>query len=434
MINLSSEKEVLGVNDNKSNDQLPKGVFLSCEKNTVFSWCLPEDYNKEISPWHFRQLTNSKLPWFYFFEFNIIDIHEVNDQTQTVTLEMLFKVKWYEPRILVNVTSAEWKEQTIKVDGEDYVGIPISQMQEFWIPDIEVYRLKKYTTQNVLRPTASFRTNANKLLRYVARIEMVLSCQMDFGKYPFDVHTCTSQQGSFYNTQDIVDCNSTFSRDDLKQRNLQYAVKVSDLPHQYHTTEVYGSLWATCGFQMVFTRKKIAIFCQVYLTSTLLVFVSWVSFLINPNSVPGRMGLLVTVFLVLINIFIGVKGNSPTSSGFLSAIDIFLVVCLGHVFCAILEYAIVMTLNYRKMADGLRAEKTGASTSIEHKTESSPSLVKISRTLDETMHTTPNEFMNQHPRLCKSEEGITTLDRVSLICYPISFTAFIVLYLCFYLN
>ena len=43
MINLSSEKEVLGVNDNKSNDQLPKGVFLSCEKNTVFSWCLPED-------------------------------------------------------------------------------------------------------------------------------------------------------------------------------------------------------------------------------------------------------------------------------------------------------------------------------------------------------------------------------------------------------
>ena len=93
MINLSSEKEVLGVNDNKSNDQLPKGVFLSCEKNTVFSWCLPEDYNKEISPWHFRQLTNSKLPWFYFFEFNIIDIHEVNDQTQTVTLEMLFKVK-----------------------------------------------------------------------------------------------------------------------------------------------------------------------------------------------------------------------------------------------------------------------------------------------------------------------------------------------------
>ena len=37
------------------------------------------------------------------------------------------------------------------------------------------------------------------------------------------------------------------------------------------------------------------------------VIVSWVSFLINPHVVPGRMGLLVTLFLVLINIFNSVR-------------------------------------------------------------------------------------------------------------------------------
>ena len=437
MINLSSEKEFFGENDNKSSSQAKTNFFLSCNTNTDFAWCLPEDYNKEISPWHFRQLTNSRLPWLYIFEFNIIDIHEVDDQTQTVTLEMLFKIKWYEPRIVINVTSTEWKEHTMKVDGEDYVGIPISQMQEFWIPDIEVYRLKKYTTQNVLRPTASFRTNGNKLLRYVARVEMVLSCQMDFGKYPFDVHVCTSQQGSFYNTQGIVDCNSSFSKNDTKQRTLQYEVKVLDLPKEYHTTEVYGSLWATCGFQMVFTRKKIPIFFQVYLTSTLLVFVAWVSFLINPTAVPGRMGLLVTVFLVLINIFIGVKRDSPKSSGFLSAIDIFLVVCLGHVFCAILEYALVLAANCRNIADVFgkeKNEKTVLSTSRQLKTGPSQLAVKDARSLDEKIHMTPKEFRNQNPRSFELEEGITTFDRVSMICYPISFTAFIVLYLYFYLH
>ena len=38
--------------------------------------------------------------------------------------------------------------------------------------------------------------------------------------------------------------------------------------------------------------------------------VSWISFLIPPDIVPGRMALLITLFLVLINIFNNVTTNS----------------------------------------------------------------------------------------------------------------------------
>ena len=41
--------------------------------------------------------------------------------------------------------------------------------------------------------------------------------------------------------------------------------------------------------------------------SCMFVVVSWVSFLIKPEVVPGRMALLVTLFLVLINIFNSVR-------------------------------------------------------------------------------------------------------------------------------
>ena len=47
--------------------------------------------------------------------------------------------------------------------------------------------------------------------------------------------------------------------------------------------------------------------CQVYLPSFMFVVTSWVSFLIKPEVVPGRMALLVTLFLVLINIFNSVR-------------------------------------------------------------------------------------------------------------------------------
>jgi hypothetical protein len=42
------------------------------------------------------------------------------------------------------------------------------------------------------------------------------------------------------------------------------------------------------------------VLAQVYLPSFMFVVVSWISFLVKPEIVPGRMALLVTLFLVLV--------------------------------------------------------------------------------------------------------------------------------------
>ena len=61
--------------------------------------------------------------------------------------------------------------------------------------------------------------------------------------------------------------------------------------------------YATCGFRVMLSRKRYQMIFQIYGPCVLFVVVSWVSFLIPPKIVPGRMALLVTLFLVLINIF-----------------------------------------------------------------------------------------------------------------------------------
>ena len=99
-----------------------------------------------------------------------------------------------------------------------------------------------------------------------------------------------------------------------------------------------------CGFTINLYRNRVQIFFQVYLTCILFVIVSWASFIINPDVVPGRMGLLVTIFLVLINIFNGAKLNEPISS-FLNAIDIYILGCIGHVFLVLSEYVIVLSMD-----------------------------------------------------------------------------------------
>jgi len=55
-------------------------------------------------------------------------------------------------------------------------------------------------------------------------------------------------------------------------------------------------------FQMQIKRKTMQVLVQVYLPSFMFVIVSWISYLVKPEVVPGRMALLVTLFLVLVRI------------------------------------------------------------------------------------------------------------------------------------
>ena len=71
-----------------------------------------------------------------------------------------------------------------------------------------------------------------------------------------------------------------------------------------------------------------------YFIPGLFVVVSWVSFLVPPEVVPGRMAMLITLFLVLINIFNTVTSASPNTEG-MNAITAWMLVCIFFVFGAL---------------------------------------------------------------------------------------------------
>ena len=79
----------------------------------------------------------------------------------------------------------------------------------------------------------------------------------------------------------------------------------------------YGELgnFSVAGFEMILARHLSHYLITYYLPSGLFVMVSWISFLIPPEIVPGRMSLLVTLFLVLVNIFNNITTNTPKAEG-----------------------------------------------------------------------------------------------------------------------
>ncbi len=71
---------------------------------------------------------------------------------------------------------------------------------------------------------------------------------------------------------------------------------------------------SVAGFEMRFSRQSRSYLGQYYAPSGLIVAASWTSFVIPPDSIPARVMLLITTFLILINVSNTAFANSPVSS------------------------------------------------------------------------------------------------------------------------
>ena len=60
--------------------------------------------------------------------------------------------------------------------------------------------------------------------------------------------------------------------------------------------------FALTGFMIDFNRARVPFVMNVFLPTGILTFISFIGFLIPVDIVPGRMALLVTIFLMLVNV------------------------------------------------------------------------------------------------------------------------------------
>ena len=70
-----------------------------------------------------------------------------------------------------------------------------------------------------------------------------------------------------------------------------------------------------------------------------------VSFVIPPDVVPGRMGLLITSLLVLVNLFASITRESPNSDSF-TTISTWMIVCIFFVCSATWEYFCILMVKH----------------------------------------------------------------------------------------
>ncbi|XP_023343176.1 gamma-aminobutyric acid receptor subunit pi [Eurytemora carolleeae] len=322
--------------------QNPSGQRLKCAEQ----YCI--DLNT------YKKLDVPTNPTQVSVDLDVTQILEIDDIKFTVSFAMYFGVRWLEPRIIGPSNSSE----------NPYVPIDIKFINELWVPDVYVYFLKQINILTIFTKFAGlFVVNGNEIL-YSQETHITFWCPMRFDNFPLDSQICKFKVGSYaYDEAKMQFSTSLLSYDDtIRNTILDYTVVLNPLGED-DKLFVWQSIgnYSLAGYEMVLQRNSLKYLVNYYLPSGLFVLVSWVSFLIPPEIVPGRMTLLVTIFLVLINIFNNVTSNSPNVEG-LTAISTWIITCILFVFGALTGYAAILYIKNRLTKQDFennRAPKSG---------------------------------------------------------------------------
>ncbi|XP_028036799.1 gamma-aminobutyric acid receptor subunit delta-like isoform X2 [Bombyx mandarina] len=306
--------------------------LLECASQILYmdqhSYQVPTDYNRNIPPGK-----NTTV----YIGVNIIRVSGVDENKQEITLDVFLQVSWTEDRLNVP-------------HRVPFIDLPWEFRQLIWTPDLYIWQLQTMKILSVLQEMASLRLYANRTVTVSIGATITIKCDMDFVLYPLDVQNCDIDFGSYkYTTEDVRfewrevarwlglgPVGNERSEFRLPKYVVTFVTAKSNHIHIFGEGE-----HSAARMQIILSRELRSYLLESYLPSSLFVIISWGSFCVIPEIVPGRMVLLVTTLLSLVTMFDTVSTNSPDALE-LKCIEVWLISCTIFVFLALLEYFVVL--------------------------------------------------------------------------------------------
>lgn len=256
--------------------------------------------------------------------------------------------------------SYKWKDKRLARDGGVIEGEK-SLLGKLWNPHLYVVNEQDSKVmgsgEDVLLTIHSDGT-----VHQSTRMKMSLLCLMNLQKFPFDSQNCPIVLESWgYNTSQInleweEDSPVTVNSDlELTEYNLAYTWTTKStnsylIPRLEKPKATYSKFYGDYSSLTVLFRFEREIghyIMDYYVPSILLVVVSWVSFWLDPNAVPGRITLGTSTMLTFITLSRNIGSSLPKVS-YIKATEIWFIVCTAFIFGSLVEFAFVNTIWRRR--------------------------------------------------------------------------------------
>ncbi|XP_058982127.1 glycine receptor subunit alpha-2 isoform X1 [Musca domestica] len=338
---------------------------------------LPPNYVKEIRP-----PSKKGSPVIVDFSIFVVDINSINVEDMDFRVDMFIHQRWLESRLEIS--------DDIFEEGDDYVTLLPEFFDNLWQPDpyflnskiaglgspyIEQTSLIRHKTEKEkknfhLKKTLKIATLThkftsvtlykNKTVRYAARMHAIIACQMEFQLYPMDIQVCPIYIESFSSNNQKVklrwsDSGVTLNPElKLLQYNLGQPLELEE-SDGYMPEKVGNFSRLTVYFR--FERQIGHHLIQTFAPSSLVVMLSWFSFWLGLDAIPGRVTLLVTCMLTLVTMFTGLRADIPPVA-YVKALDLWMAGCMVSVFAALAEFVVVKVLDVQYQYQVNKVPKT----------------------------------------------------------------------------
>ncbi|XP_035707063.1 glycine receptor subunit alpha-2 isoform X2 [Folsomia candida] len=416
---------------------------------------LKRNYDRRATPTnHLNNTTPTKV----YVELFVRSFGSPSPVTMDYKVDLFLRQKWRDERL----QSPEFK-RPLDLNDPNLV-------KAIWKPEVYFPNGKEADFQFVTVPNVLVRINPNGDILYMLRLKVTFSCMMDLSKFPLDRQICTMEVASFSKTVEelILEWNpeEPISIKGLGMSQFELQKIVPSKCHEEFQIGNYSCLVAEfhlyrlLGFHLV----------QSYLPTILMVVISWVSFWMDVNSVPGRVTLGITTLLTVSS---KATNQGAIESSYIKALDVWMGSCTAFVFLALLEFTVVNYLWRKECSRNWQRVKAQHSCSADFmqnnhsenigRSPSNHSMLQMKeKPLGNSIEMSVSNFVDRNDKShylgvvdqpvipveginvvepfasvmnCQPnyKERAKSIDETCRIVFPLSFTLFIILYWSYYL-
>ncbi|RWS14559.1 glycine receptor subunit alpha-2-like protein [Dinothrombium tinctorium] len=340
--------------------------------------------------------------------------------------QIMFRLRqqWHLRESICNTYRRKLNESTIIKRETIFIGA--SQVKLFWSPDT-------FFPNAIAVGTPSEVNNFNKMklkrdqrggcvIEHNSLFTAKVGCQMNLRHYPSDIQTCVFKIRSFANPSYLI--NYQWERPVEVDKKIQVPVyELSHITQGSETLRMFGVNYSSIYFNITFQRQIVPQLIHIYAPSTLLVVISWFSFWMGLDAIPGRITLSVTSLLALVTYFGAMRKELPATT-YVNGSDIWMIICMLFVFSSLLQFSIVNYINTRsqkKMAEVKRAAELLLR-------KENPPLFSI-RFVEQNRTRKTNSIFQKYCDLeNERKQTIDKIENASRIIFPLTFALWNILY------
>lgn len=264
-----------------------------------------------------------------------VKILDVDEGTMAIAISTILLLSWNDSRITVDPKNFP--------EGEDFLNIHPRHASNFWMPDVFIDNAICMEDLTYLYDPVSIRLFRNGEFSYSRRLNILVSCPMDFSKFPFDQQKCRFVFKSFARTVDEYQLvwKETKNESSYEKGETMLQFTFADLTFTSNVNSSY--LGHSCpGMIATITLSRLISYhwTQNFLPSLQLSFACWFTFFMPARALYSRSQIPVVHLLTFFTMNSASRGNMPMTSYIILA-DIWLQFCVYMCFFTLYEYAMM---------------------------------------------------------------------------------------------